>query len=107
MARSTVVVMPSRFEPFGLVALEAAQNARPLVGFAIEGLVEAVAPGAGLLVPPEDVPALTEALAAVVDDPGRARAMGEAGHRHAVDDGPWQRHLDAYEELFTELVRIA
>jgi glycogen(starch) synthase len=103
MARATVVVMPSRFEPFGLVALEAAQNSRPLVGFDIDGLGEAVAPGAGVLVPPEDVPALTEALAAVVDHPARAREMGEAGHRHAVDDGPWQRHLDAYEALYAEL----
>ena len=106
MARSSMVVMPSRYEPFGLVALEAAQHARPLVGFEIEGLAEAVPPGAGVLVPPEDVPALTEALTAVVDDPAGARSMGEAGRRYVTDDGPWQRHLDAYEELFTELVRI-
>lgn len=104
IARSTVVMMPSRFEPYGLVAVEAAQNGRPLVGFAVDGLVEAVAAGAGTLVAAGDVGALAAAAAALLDDPERADRMGEAGRAAALSPSPWQRHIDQYEELFGRLI---
>jgi glycogen(starch) synthase len=104
MARASLVMMPSRFEPYGLVALEAAQNARPLVGFAVGGLVEAVAPGAGILVAPGDEAALARAAGELLDDPERIREMGAAARRAALSSVRWERHLDEYEAVFERVV---
>ena len=57
--RAAVVVCPSRREGYGVVAREAMAHGRPVVAFAVGGLVDAVEDGVtGLLVPPRDVTAL-------------------------------------------------
>ena len=54
------------------------------------------------------VPALAEALAALIRDPGRGRAMGQAGRERAVGELTWdaciRRHLDLWERLGREPV---
>ncbi|HEY2891982.1 MAG TPA: glycosyltransferase family 4 protein, partial [Dongiaceae bacterium] len=58
-ASATLVIVPSRIEPFGLVALEAAQAGRAVVASAVDGLPEVVVhEQTGLLVPPGDAAAL-------------------------------------------------
>ncbi len=53
---------------------------KPVVATAVGGTPELVLDGeTGLLVPPGDVDALADALADVLDDPERARRLGEAG----------------------------
>ena len=76
-----VVVVPSTDpEPFGRVAVEAMAFARPVIAAAHGGLVEIVQQGVtGLLVPPRDAPALTNAMAALAADPSLRAAMGQAG----------------------------
>jgi glycosyltransferase involved in cell wall biosynthesis len=104
LARADIVVMPSRIEPFGIVALEAAQAGRPIVASAVDGLVEVVAHGVtGLLVPPDDPAALAEAIAALMDDTARARAMGLAARRRAAALFDWSRYVDAHEALFDRI----
>jgi glycosyltransferase involved in cell wall biosynthesis len=106
MARATMVVVPSRFEPFGLVALEAGQARRPVVAFAVDGLVEAVEHDAGgLLVPPEDVDALADAMVRVATEPGLAERLGEGGHGPVRAAADWDAHVSAHEALYAELVR--
>ena len=102
---STVVAMPSRFEPFGLVALQAAQLGRPVVGFAVDGLAEAVADGeTGLLVEPGDVAGLGAALVDLLTDPARAASLGEAGSKRF---GPeeWPAYVSAHEALYAQALR--
>jgi starch synthase len=54
--------------------------AKPVVATQVSSAPEIVADGeTGLLVPPEDAGALAEAILALLDDPARATAMGEAG----------------------------
>lgn len=73
-----VVVMPSRWEGFGLVAIEAMRAGKAVVASAVGGLVEIVVEGeTGRLVEPEDPVALARAL--LLDDPERLAAMGVAG----------------------------
>ncbi len=108
LARATLVAVPSRIEPFGLVALEAAQMARPVVASAVDGLPEIVVHGeTGLLVPPGDAAALAGAIAGLLDDPDRAAAMGEAGRRRAEDRFGWERYVSAHERLFSSLLADA
>jgi glycosyltransferase involved in cell wall biosynthesis len=84
-ARCLVAVVPSVWpEPFGQVAAEAMACGRPVVASAVGGLRDIVVHGkTGLLVPPDDPPALREALTSLLADPGRRARMGEAGRRRA------------------------
>ena len=75
-----VLTIPSRFEePFGLTAAEAGIRAIPVVATRRGGLPEIVADGAtGRLVAPEAPAALADAIASVLTDADRRRAMGAA-----------------------------
>ena len=62
MATAHAVVVPSRREGLGLVAVEALALGRPVIASQVGGLPEVVTAGTGLLVPPEDPAALARAL---------------------------------------------
>lgn len=79
-ARADVVLVPSRVEPFGNVAVEALAAARPLVASAVGGLREIVDDGrTGLLVPADDPAALADAVARLLEAPTDAAAMAQRG----------------------------
>lgn len=75
--------VPSRYEGFGLPALEAMSRGCPVVASDATSLPEVVA-DAGVLVAPGDADAWADALRAVVTDPDRRAALGEAGARRAA-----------------------
>jgi len=83
LAGARLVVMPSRYETFGIVAAEAMACGTPVVAFEIPSLREVVAPGTGALVPAFDVPAYGEAVAALASDPTRVEQLGACGRDHA------------------------
>ncbi|HEX6106406.1 MAG TPA: glycosyltransferase family 4 protein, partial [Gemmatimonadales bacterium] len=85
--RASVVVVPSRWdEPFGLVALESALMARPVVAARAGGLVEVVENGVtGLLVEKEDAGALAAAVTELLADPVAADRMGAIARLRAVE----------------------
>jgi glycosyltransferase involved in cell wall biosynthesis len=86
LAALTVYVHPALMEGFGIAVLEAMAMERPVVATVTGGLPEIVQSGeTGLLVPPGDVDALAEAVLALLRDPARATAMGNAG-RSRVDE---------------------
>ncbi|MFC1811649.1 glycosyltransferase family 4 protein [Thermodesulfobacteriota bacterium] len=103
---STMVLMPSRWqEPFGLVALEAAQMARPVVATRVGGLPEVVMhQQTGLLVDKEDSAALTKAIAFLLDYPEKATQMGKAAQKRARKIFGWERFVDAYDDLYRKLI---
>jgi glycosyltransferase involved in cell wall biosynthesis len=69
LAESDVVLVPSRAEPFGNVAVEAMLAGRPVVASATQGLVEIVSDGEnGVLVAPDDPVALADGIQTIVDD---------------------------------------
>jgi glycosyltransferase involved in cell wall biosynthesis len=89
--------MPSRTDSFGIVFLEAWANGLPVVAAAAGGVPEVVQDGrTGLLVPFGDVPRLAAALGELIDEPARARAMGEAGRTHVNTGYTWD---DRYATL--------
>jgi glycosyltransferase involved in cell wall biosynthesis len=79
--RAAIAVLPSTYgEGVPKALLEAAACGRAIVATDMPGCREAVRAGeSGLLVPPHDIDAFTEALAALARDPGRRQAMGHAG----------------------------
>ena len=77
-------VLPSLNEPFGRAIVEAMAAGRPVVATRSGGVPEIVVDGeTGLLVPPEDSPALAQAMAMLLGDPIRAREMGARGLERA------------------------
>ena len=102
---AAIVVVPSLGEGFGMVALEAMERARPVVAAEIGGLGELVVDGeTGLLVPTAEAEPLAGALVELARDPGRRRAMGEAGRRRALEHFAEQRNIDRTELLYRELM---
>jgi glycogen(starch) synthase len=84
-------VLPSHYEPFGIVALEAAAAGTPLVTSNIGGLGEAVINGrTGVSCPPRDVAALAEAVRTVLDDPAAAQRRARAARERLTSDFDWQ-----------------
>jgi len=85
-----VQAIPSRFESFGLVALEAWADGLAVVGSQTGGLTEVVGDG-GLLVPPDDAPALATALAEMLT-PANASTWAARGRQRLLArflPGPW------------------
>ncbi|NKY49447.1 glycosyltransferase family 4 protein [Nocardia vermiculata] len=84
------VVLPSRYEPFGIVALEAAAAGTPLVTSTAGGLGELVIDGVtGTSFDPADVTGLVEAVTAVLDDPIAAQRRAYAAHERLSEDFAW------------------
>jgi glycosyltransferase involved in cell wall biosynthesis len=80
-----IVVVPSIYEPFGLVALEAMACGRPVVASRTGGLAEVVTDGnIGYLVPPADHLSLAQRMAQLLLEPARAAAMGQAARQEAL-----------------------
>ncbi len=70
--------MPSRYEGWPMVAMEAAASAKTLIGTNAPGLSEIVQDGqTGFLVPPEDWRALGETMCALIENPELRRQVGE------------------------------
>jgi glycosyltransferase involved in cell wall biosynthesis len=101
--RSTVVVVPSMGEGFGMVALEAMERARPVIAASIGGLGELVQDGeTGLLVPPGESAPLRDAIVRVAGHLELARRMGEAGRRRALGRFLQQFCTDRTELLYAD-----
>ncbi len=101
VAAFDVLVVPSRIEAFGLVALEAMLAARPVIASAVGGLPEVVEDSrTGLLVPPDDPEALASALGALVADGPRRARMGRQGRDRALEHFSLRAMAQAYEALY-------
>ena len=86
------IVLPSRYEPFGLVALEAAATGIPLVTSTAGGLGEAVTDGVtGLSFAPADVTGLTAAIRGVLGDPVAAQQRAIAARDRVTDGFAWNQ----------------
>jgi len=108
LTHATVFAIPSLYEPLGIVNLEAMACATAVVGSRTGGIPEVVADGeTGLLVPPGDPGQLAEALNALLRDPDRAQAMGQAGRKRAVAEFGWQAIAAQTAALYAKLVNRA
>jgi glycogen(starch) synthase len=100
-AAADCAIVPSRYEPFGLVALEAAAAGTPLVVADVGGLRELVEHGrTGLRFNPGDVAGLAEAVTAVLSDQMLARRMARAARAVVTAGYSWDRLADRTAEAY-------
>ncbi len=102
LAETTLVVLPSYYgEGVPKMLLEAAATGRAIITCDMPGCREAVKHEVnGLLIPPQDVHALSDAIEALLDSKSKREEMGRAGRAHIESDFEVgvvvQRTLDVY-----------
>lgn len=105
---SDLLVLPSHWEGFGLVMLEAMNAGLPVVGTRRGAIPEVVRDGeTGLLVPPQDPEALATALIRLLCKPEQAKAMGRAGLSRLRREFDMEKAVRAHDEMYVELITVA
>lgn len=98
-----IFVFPSRYEPFGLVVIEAMASGLPVVTAATTGAAELVTPECGVVLSDsEDVDGLAEALSTLASKPELRTQMGRAA-RSIAEQHSWKIMAKSYVDLFEEL----
>jgi glycogen(starch) synthase len=94
-------VLPSHYEPFGIVALEAAATGIPLVTSNVGGLGEAVINGqTGVSYAPHDIAGLANAVRTVLDNPDAAQHMAIAARDRLTSDFDWGAIADGTAQVY-------
>ncbi|MGY6271067.1 glycosyltransferase family 4 protein [Achromobacter denitrificans] len=88
LAGFDLFALATQQEASGTVYVEAQASGLPVIGTDVGGVSEMFRDGeTGILVPPKDARALTDALQRLIDDAGLRRRMGEAGRRMVWEEG--------------------
>jgi glycosyltransferase involved in cell wall biosynthesis len=109
LSSADVFALPSLSEGLPLALLEAMFAGRPIVASDVGEVGVALAHGeAGVLVPPADPRALADALAVLLTDPDRARALGERAELRAASEYDVSRMVGRYRDAYAaRLLRTA
>ncbi len=100
-----VFVMPSLWEGFGLVLLEAMAAGQPIVASKVSAIPEVVEDGVtGLLVPPADSVALAEAILTLWRESALREKLGSAGRERLRERFSLDQMVDRTEQVYTEVL---
>ncbi|MCH8286507.1 glycosyltransferase family 4 protein [candidate division KSB1 bacterium] len=103
LAKALFCVMPSRYEGWGIAAIEASSCAKPVIGTKISGLQDAIIDGkTGLLVEPENPGALTSAMQKLLSDKDLRLKMGKSG-REWARNFEWESIAEKQYEFYEEV----
>ena len=100
-----IFVLPSEYEAFGIVLLEAGVMGLPSVGTRVGGVPEVIVEGrTGLIVGYADVQGLEAALARLLADPQLRARMGEVARARVLERFGWRSVVDQVEALYLRLL---
>lgn len=106
LACCDIAVLPSKAEGLPNAVLEYMAAGLPTVASRVGGNAEIIQDGkTGLLVPPENPAALSEALLRLLRDPGFAATLGNRGREYVISEFSFPRMIENTEQLYTELLR--
>lgn len=104
--QADVFCLPSTFDPYPLVLLEAMAHGLPCVATPTCGVPDIVTDGRdGILVEPGDPVGLSRALIGVLEDPQRAAELGAAGRRRVMATFTWQHVVDRMVPVLDDALR--
>lgn len=100
-----VCVVPSHYEPFGLVAIEAMACGTPVVASDVGGLQFTVVPEqTGLLAPPQDEAAFATAIDRILSNPDWCNQLGQRARKRVEEKFSWDGVAHQLSELYTTLL---
>lgn len=104
LATADITVLPSLYEPFGIVALEAMAAAAPLIVSDVGGLGEVVRHGSdGLKFPPGNHLALSAAISTLLADQSLRERLGRQGKERAVAAYSWQALAEQTKQIYKQV----
>ncbi len=107
MRQCDILVQPSRWESFGVVMLEGMAMGLPVISTKVGGVPELVRDGVtGLIVPPGNVDALTEAMLTLIMDKTKCQEFGTNGRKMVRELYDFNFHGGRMNKLYHELVGV-
>lgn len=107
-AAADLCVVPSHYEPFGLVAIEAMASGTPVVASQVGGLQYTVsAEETGLLAPPKDAEAFSTAIDRLLHDQSWREQLGKAARKRVEEHFSWQGVARQLDQLYREVSSAA
>lgn len=104
-AACDVLVLPSEYEAFGIVLLEAMACEKPCIGSRVGGVPEVILEGkTGYIVEFGDHKAIADHALTILSDKEKARTMGKTGRKRVEDNFTWTKVVDQIEEVYREFV---
>jgi teichuronic acid biosynthesis glycosyltransferase TuaC len=104
MADANIFCLPSWNEAFGVVYIEAMAQGVPVIACKGEGIEDVIEHGVnGMLIEPHDVASITKTIDYLLNNPEKAKEIGQRGSESVLDKYTWARNaemnLKVYEEL--------
>ncbi len=102
-AKSTIAVVPSLYEGFGIPAAEAMACGVPLISTSGGALPEVVG-DAGMIVPPADTQALAQAIMRLLNAPEERKKYAQAGLARVHSVFSWKKAAEEVAEVYREAI---
>ena len=97
MMSSDIFLLPSLWEGFGYVIVEASLSGLPIVAFDVSSNVEVINESTGFLTPPNDVSKFCDKIVYLYEHPDQRKSMGQAGRNHIVKNFESSKIFDRIE----------
>lgn len=104
LSAADILLMPSRWEGFGMAAAEAMAAELPVIGTRVPGLAEVI-DGTGVLIPPDDVVALTDAIEHLGADAELRKRLGRLGRDRVEKLFDIDANIAAHAALYEDVIR--
>ncbi|HUF37494.1 MAG TPA: glycosyltransferase family 4 protein, partial [Anaerolineales bacterium] len=105
LAAMDIFCLPSLRQGLGTIMLEAMALGKPVIATGVGGVYSVVREGeTGLVVPPQDSSRLAERILELLNDPVRARAIGESGRRLVQSEFNVETMVRRTAELYREIL---
>ena len=99
-----IFLLPSLWEGFGIVLIEAMAAGKPVVATSTSSIPEIVEDGrSGILVPPENAEAISDALIKLISEPELRTKFGKEGQKIVREKFTTERMIKDYEKIFQSL----
>lgn len=105
LASAQVAAVPSLYEGFSLPAVEAMACGTPLVASRAGAIPEVVGDG-GVLVPAGDAQQLAVEIAALLDEPDRARRLGERARARVIERFSWAAVASRTADVYAQAIKV-